>query len=249
MGSKCYSFGLSHIIYFHPASTISSSSISFNLDNIINSAFAFEYVITSFTVRTLVNGKVDAEGSASINKFSKPSTNITGLITKLDSLYGGDSNINYHIEFKLNSDLPREGVIHLILPSVYKSLFELNSECVLTEDFPTGSYCSIINAHEVTIHPNGNLLNKDFGYEFILTNITNPNMNLDSYSFTIKSLYNENIYNSKIISMNTFSSPSISVFSVKSCTTLDIQLTAYNAYYEGTYNITMICPSYIKEAS
>jgi hypothetical protein len=43
-----------------------------------------------------VNDKVNAVGTTSIIKFSKPSTNVSAIITKTDSLYGGDSGINYY---------------------------------------------------------------------------------------------------------------------------------------------------------
>lgn len=39
--SKCLSFGLSRLIYFKPAATISSASLSFTLRNVINSAYSF----------------------------------------------------------------------------------------------------------------------------------------------------------------------------------------------------------------
>ena len=46
---------------------------------------------------TLVDGKVNAEGEASIVKWSKPSTNVSAIVTKIDSIYGGDAGINYYI--------------------------------------------------------------------------------------------------------------------------------------------------------
>lgn len=85
---------MSRIIYFRPASAIASSALNFNLNNIINSAYSFEYVSTSFKVFTLVGDKVNAVGTASITKFSKPSTNVSAIVTKIDSLYGGDSGKN-----------------------------------------------------------------------------------------------------------------------------------------------------------
>lgn len=94
--SKCLSFGLSKIIYFTPSATLNPSTLNFNLNNIINTAYSFEYINTSFKVFTLVNDKVNAVGTASIVKFSKPSTNVSAIVTKIDSLYGGDSGINYY---------------------------------------------------------------------------------------------------------------------------------------------------------
>ena len=38
---------------------------------------------------TVIGGKIDAAGTAEIVKFSKPSVNISGLVTKVDSIYGG----------------------------------------------------------------------------------------------------------------------------------------------------------------
>lgn len=54
---------------------------------------------------------MNAVGSVTINKFSKPSPNISAIITEVDSVYGGDSGINYYFEFKLNSNIPTNGLI------------------------------------------------------------------------------------------------------------------------------------------
>jgi hypothetical protein len=107
------SFGLSRIIYFSPSTAISASALSFTLNNVINTAYSFEYVNTTLKVFTLVDDKVDAIGTTAILKFSKPSTNVSGIITKIDSLYGGDSGINYYFQFKLNSDLPSNGLVSI----------------------------------------------------------------------------------------------------------------------------------------
>ena len=111
--SECLSFGLSNIIYFQPAAAISSSALNFALNKIINSAYSLEYVDTSFKIFTLISNRVDAVGNTSITKFSKPSTNISALVTQIDSIYGGDAGINYYIEFKLNSNLPENGLISI----------------------------------------------------------------------------------------------------------------------------------------
>lgn len=87
--SVCFSFGLSKLIYFKPSAPISTSALNFNLNNIINTAYSFEYVSTTYKVFTLVNNKVNAVGTATLTKFSKPSTNVSAIITKVDSLYGG----------------------------------------------------------------------------------------------------------------------------------------------------------------
>lgn len=89
--SMCYSFGLSHIIYFQPSAPITMSSLNFNLNNIINTAYSYEYKDISFRVFTLIDGKVNAEGTIMLEKFSKPSKNVSALITRVDSRYGGDS--------------------------------------------------------------------------------------------------------------------------------------------------------------
>ena len=90
-GSMCYSFGLSHIIYFQPSSPISTAALNFNLNNIINTAYSYEYLDITFRVFTLIDGKVDAEGTTTLQKFSKPSKNVSALITRIGSRYGGDS--------------------------------------------------------------------------------------------------------------------------------------------------------------
>lgn len=55
----------------------------------INTAFSYDYKPLSIKVYTLVSGKIDSLGTGTITKFSKPSMNISGLITKSDSIYGG----------------------------------------------------------------------------------------------------------------------------------------------------------------
>ena len=247
--SQCFSFGLSKIIYFRPSTTLNPSTLNFNLNNIINTAYSFEYISTSFKVFTLVNDKVNAVGTASITKFSKPSTNASAIITKIDSLYGGDSGINYYFELKLNSNLPKNGLISIQFPDVYDSLFKLNSTCVLASSFPWGSTCEIVSPYLLVIRPNGNLLNPNLAYQFTVTYITNPNMKLTNYSFVITTQFNDNIYNRLVISRNRFSCPEISVLTVKTCTTFEVILGAHNAFFETIYDISLICPSYIKEAS
>lgn len=128
-------------------------------------------------------------------------------------------------------------------------MFLLNSTCILSSDFPWGSYCEIVNSKLFVIRPNGNLLNPNFTYQFTVTNITNPNMKLTNYSFTITTQFNDNVYSSLIISRNKFACPEISVLTVKTCTTFEVTLGARNAFFETVYDISLICPSYIKEAS
>ncbi len=55
----------------------------------INTAFAFDYKPTPIKVFTVIGGKIDSLGTGNIVKLSKPSQNISGLITKSDSIYGG----------------------------------------------------------------------------------------------------------------------------------------------------------------
>lgn len=247
--SACLSFGLSKLIYFKPSAAVSSSALNFNLNNIINTAFSFEYINTTYKVFTLVDNKVNAVGTASLIKFSKPSTNASAIITKVDSLYGGESGITYYFELKLNSNLPKSGLISIQFPDVYDSLFNLNSACILSSDFPWGSYCEVVSPQLVVIRPNGNLLKPTFTYAFTMTNITNPNMKLTNYSFIITTQHNDNIYNRLIISRSKFAGPEINVITVKSCTTFEVIIAAHNAFFETVYDISLICPSYIKEAS
>lgn len=111
--NKCLSFGLSKIIYFSPSTPYSSSSLAFTLKNVINTAYSFEYVNITFKVSTLVDDKINAIGTSTIIKFSKPSTNASAIVSKIDSLYGGDSGINYYFQFKLNSNLPTNGLVSI----------------------------------------------------------------------------------------------------------------------------------------
>jgi hypothetical protein len=88
-GQFCYSYGIANIIYFKPSSLIAGPSLNFNLLNMINSAFFFDYKNISLRVFTVIDGKVDSQGYGTLIKLSKPSMNISGLITKTDSIYGG----------------------------------------------------------------------------------------------------------------------------------------------------------------
>jgi len=87
--SKCYSFGLANVVYFQPFSAISSATLNFNINQMINTAFAYEYVNLTIKVFSVVDNTINALGTVVYNKFSKPSQNISGLITKVDSIYGG----------------------------------------------------------------------------------------------------------------------------------------------------------------
>ncbi len=86
---RCYSFGLANVIYFKPSTSISSTTLSFTLRDTINTAFAFDYRSLPLKIFTVIGGKIDSLGTGTIVKFSKPSLNISGLVTKVDSIYGG----------------------------------------------------------------------------------------------------------------------------------------------------------------
>lgn len=104
--SKCYSFGLANVVYFQPTTAITSATLNFNINQMINTAFSFVYTNINITVFSLVNNSVNAIGIGKLIKFSKPSKNISGLITSVDSVYGGDSGLNYYIDFILGTYLP-----------------------------------------------------------------------------------------------------------------------------------------------
>ena len=55
----------------------------------INSAYFFDYKSISLKVFTVIDSKIDSVGYGTIVKLSKPSRNISGLVTKIDSIYGG----------------------------------------------------------------------------------------------------------------------------------------------------------------
>jgi hypothetical protein len=74
-------------------------------------------------------------------------------------------------------------------------------------------------------------------------------MKLTNYSFIITTQFNDNVYSRNIISRDKFACPEISVIAVKTCTTFEVIIGAKNAFFENIYDISLICPSYIKEAS
>ena len=248
--SKCYSFGLSNIVYFQPSSMITATGLSFTLNNIINSAYSIEYVDETFKVFTVVGNKVNALGTTSLLKFSKPTGNISALITQVGSLYGGEAGIRYWFEFKLGHNLPKNGLISIQFSKVYQSLFELNSQCILLGKLAkTTAVCEIIHDHLAIIYPNGEFLDSQTTYQLAFTNITNPNQDLSSDKFVIKTFHTDNIYEQLMIARSSFNSPEIIERSVKKCETFDVKLTAVNAFFESEYEITLICTTYIKEAS
>lgn len=64
------------------------------------------YVNRTITLKTIVNEKVTASGSATFLKLTQTSPNASAIITSIQSIYGGDSGIDYYFSFQLNSYLP-----------------------------------------------------------------------------------------------------------------------------------------------
>jgi hypothetical protein len=134
-------------------------------------------------------------------------------------------------------------------PSIYTSLFTLYSTCFLRSDsqalIGSQAYCSIINSNELVIVPNGVLLSKSQSYYFTVTNLTNPNVNLNNYLFTIYTYYSSNVYQPQVICSSTFASPLLSLITVKSCQ-LQVNLSISNPQLSAQYQVNLICPSTIK---
>jgi len=251
-GFKCSVFGLAQQIYLQPSATVTSSSFSITLSKLVNAAYSIQYITKTFTLFTVVSNKVNALGTATLLKFTQPSNNVSAIITSIDSIYGGDSGINYYFSFQLNSYLPETGKISVFFPTIFQSLYSVNSQCFLRSDSQTliGSqaYCSIINSYQLVIVPNGVLLSSSQPYYFTVTNITNPNFNLSSYKFSIYTYYTNDVYQPLIISQSTFSSPIITPITVKTCNfALDLSLT--NPNIPASYVMKLTCPSTIKSAS
>lgn len=91
-------------------------------------------------------------------------------------------------------------------------------------------------------------MDSSYTYQIILSNLTNPNLNITNQKFLIDSYYSTNIYQKQIISSNSFSPPEINVLTVKTCQ-LDLTVETTNQNYKSIYSMTLICPSLIKEAS
>jgi hypothetical protein len=94
--SKCSVFGLAGQVYIQPSSSVTSSAISFTIKNLLNAAFELNYVNETITLYTVVSNKVNAMGTTTYLKFTKASPNVSAIITSIDSIYGGDSGINYY---------------------------------------------------------------------------------------------------------------------------------------------------------
>jgi hypothetical protein len=251
-GNQCSVFGRASQIYIAPSATVSASAFSFTIKNLLNAAYQLMYVNQTVVISTIVGGKLTANGSSVFLKFTQASLNASGIITSLDSIYGGDSGINYYFVFQLNSYLPPTGKIAIFFPSIYISLFTVNSKCFLRSDSQAlagpQAYCSIINQYQLVIVPNGALLSGSQPYYLTVTNITNPNLALSSYKFSIQTYYSPDVYNTIIISSTTFASPSLSLITVKQCQ-LQVTLSIYNANLPSQYQISLICPTSIKQAS
>jgi hypothetical protein len=250
--NKCNVFGLASQIYIQPSTSITSSSFSFTIKKLLNAAFEIEYVNKTVTIYTVVGHKVNAVGNAVFLKLTQASTNASAIITSIDSIYGGDAGINYYFSFQLNSYLPETGKIAVLFPNIFISLLSLNTTCFLRADSQTlagaQAYCQIINNYELVIVPNGVLLTTSQPYYFTVTGITNPNVDLSTYKFQIQTYYSSNVYQPYVISSSQFSSPSLSLITVKSCQ-LTVNLTVYNSNLNSSYTFNLICPSTIKQAS
>ena len=250
--AKCNIFGLAAQIYIQPSSTVSSSAFSFTIKKLLNAAYQIVYQTTKLKIFTVVNQKVNALGTSSYLKFTQASKNVTARIVSVNSIYGGDSGINYNFGFQLNSYLPEDGKISLFFPSVYTSLFTTSSTCYLMYKSKlkagANSYCKIINYRQLVIVPNGVLLDQNYEYFFVVTNISNPNSDISSQKFLLETYYSTSVYRPSIISKNTFNTPSLSVRTVKSCK-LRVKLSIYNAELPADYTLSLICPSSIREAS
>jgi hypothetical protein len=187
--NACRVFGLASQIYIQPATTVSAASFSFTIRNLLNAAFEQQYVAQNITLFTVVGHKRNALGVATFTKFTRASRNTSAIITSVDSIYGGDSGINYYFSFQLNSYLPESGKVSIFFPSVFLSLFTVNSRCFLRPDSQSlvgpQAYCQIINTHQLVIVPNGALLSSRQPYYLTVTNITNPNMDLSGHRFRI----------------------------------------------------------------
>lgn len=250
-GNTCYSFGKASIIYFSPSATFNTASFTFLLSNITQAAYLFDYRNVTFTLMTIVNNKVNAKGTTNITKVARVSKNASAIVTSTSSSYGGDTGINYTIQFQLNHNMPTDGVVTITMPQDYPSLYSLSSQCVLSLGvFSTSTlpYCTIGNDHQVNIYPNGTSLTPTTTYGLTITNITNPDKFLNGNQFTITTYYSANIYNKTIISQNTFSAPAISKNVIKNCT-FQVTPTATNANISTMYTFTMICPAFIKQSS
>lgn len=191
-------------------------------------------------------------GYATFTKFTQASLNVSSILTSIDSIYGGDSGINYYFSFQLNSYLPETGKISIFFPSIYISLFTVNSKCYLRMDSQalagTQAYCQIINTYQLVIVPNGVLFSTSQPYYVTVTNITNPNLDLSSYKFKIETYYFSDVYQARVISRNFFSAPTFSLITVKKCQ-LEITASIYNENLPSQYQINLICPATIKQSS
>jgi hypothetical protein len=115
----------------------------------------------------VVNNKINALGTSVLLKFTQASPNVSAIINSIDSIYGGDAGINYYFQFQLNSYLPETGKISVFFPTIYTSLFTINSMCYLSSSTQLmvgkQAYCNIINNYQLVIVP-GVLLSRTQAY-------------------------------------------------------------------------------------
>jgi hypothetical protein len=74
-----------------------------------------------------------------------------------------------------------------------------------------GPFCEVVNSYQIVISANGILFDSSQTYQIIVSNLTNPNMNISNLNFLISSYYSSDIYYPKIISSNAFKGPSLNV--------------------------------------
>jgi hypothetical protein len=200
----------------------------------------------------VVGNKVNALGYASFVKFTQASLNTSAIVTSIDSIYGGDSGIKYYFSFQLNSYLPESGKVSIFFPTIFISLFTVNSQCYLRADSQLlvgpQAYCQIINAYQLVIVPNGVLLSASTAYYVTVTNVTNPNLDLSTYKFRIETYYSSDVYSPRVISRSYYACPTFSLITVKNCQ-LQVSASIYNQNLPAQYQINLICPTTIKQSS
>jgi hypothetical protein len=100
----------------------------------------------------------------------------------------------------------------------------------------------------LVVVPNGVLLDTKYEYQLVVTNVTNPNMDLANYLFTIETYHFASVYNPSIISQSKFDPKALSLRTVKDCQ-LQVSLSVYNPEMPAEYQFSLICPAPISSAS
>ena len=73
-------------------------------------------------------------------------------------------------------------MISIKFPEIYESLTDLKSSCRIYGLLArTPATCEIINSHLLVIRANGYELDQSAAYQFILTDITNPNQEITEF--------------------------------------------------------------------